>query len=225
MHLGRFRKVGLWLAVSLLAHPVLLLGLPVSEGGAATDPAVPALAERPGPLHARLVPVDAAMVLEISAAPATAPAQPPAAPEPPRPAEPAPPPPPPVPAAPPALRLPFVPAPDEAFLPRSALTVPPKPLSDIVIPDVSSEDLKGGSAAVKLVITLFINEQGRVERIRLDTEDAEPALEQAAVRAFAGARFTPGELNGQPVKARMRIEIEIDPVPPPGAVKRDSETK
>lgn len=56
-------------------------------------------------------------------------------------------------------------------------------------------------------LDLFVGEDGAVER--LEVTGAEPAgvFEQAALDAFAAARFTPGKKGGLPVKSRLGIEV------------------
>jgi TonB family protein len=67
----------------------------------------------------------------------------------------------------------------------------------------------------KVVIRLFIDESGAVERVT--TVKAEPPgyFEQAAERAFLAARFTPGMKGGRPVKVQMLLEVSFDGPPAP----------
>lgn len=72
----------------------------------------------------------------------------------------------------------------------------------------------------KVVIRLFIDEAGAVERVV--TVKAEPPgyFERSAERAFQAALFTPGMKNGRPVKVQMLLEVRFDsPAAPeiPGA--------
>jgi len=119
-----------------------------------------------------------------------------------------------VPDAPPALLLPFVPAPDAAYLRRSELTVPPEPIDAIIIPDLPPAAM-AATGPRTFILTLFINEAGLVERIRVETAAIPQAIEEVARRAFEQARFTPGELNGRPVKSSMRIEVSAAPLRQP----------
>jgi protein TonB len=85
-----------------------------------------------------------------------------------------------------------------------------------VYPDAAARRFLAG----KVVIRLFIDEAGTVERIV--TVKAEPPgyFEQSAERAFRAARFTPGMKNGRPVKVQMLLEVSFDsPATPaiPGA--------
>jgi hypothetical protein len=95
---------------------------------------------------------------------------------------------------------------DLPYLPRGSLTVAPKLKNSV---DVSfPEDVEG---FVKLTVqaTLFIDEDGGVRRIRVDTPDVQPPFETAIQQAFASASFTPGEVDGLPVRSQMRVEVEF----------------
>ena len=62
----------------------------------------------------------------------------------------------------------------------------------------------------KVVIRLYINEQGGVDRV--ETVRANPAgfFEQSAARAFRTARFTPGRKGKQAVRTQMVIEVSFE---------------
>lgn len=112
----------------------------------------------------------------------------------------------------PQLPLPWVPPADDDYLPRSKLSAQPEPLAPIAIanPDPA---LMTGVTRQRLVLTLFIGPSGLVERIRVDEGESGPvsaALEAAARDAFFTARFTPGEVDGLPVRSRMRIEVIVE---------------
>ncbi|MGA8006570.1 MAG: energy transducer TonB [Burkholderiales bacterium] len=66
----------------------------------------------------------------------------------------------------------------------------------------------------KVVLRLFINENGAVDRV--ETLRARPAgvFERSAERAFRSARFTPGMKDKHPVKTQMTIEVSFDTPPP-----------
>jgi TonB family protein len=61
----------------------------------------------------------------------------------------------------------------------------------------------------RVVLRLYVDEQGRVERIATETDDPGGAFAAAAREAFGGARFLPGVRNGVAVKALLRVEVRF----------------
>jgi protein TonB len=68
----------------------------------------------------------------------------------------------------------------------------------------------------KVVMRLYINEKGTVDRV--ETLSAAPAgyFEASAEHAFQAARFTPGRKGKQAVKTQMVIEVSFE-APAPAA--------
>ena len=93
---------------------------------------------------------------------------------------------------------------DDAYLPRSALTVPPAARSSIVVP-YPPFDGDAGRYAARL--SVYIDENGSVRRVHVDTEDLPEPLKLAVRDAFMSSDFLPGELNGRAVRSRMKIEV------------------
>jgi periplasmic protein TonB len=100
---------------------------------------------------------------------------------------------------------------DADYYPRAALSLAPAPIDAIVIDYPPIADDSGHHVSE---LSLFIDEAGRVTRVRVDGQPLPPALEQAARDAFTGARFRPGEVDGHTVKSRIRIEVVFDSRPP-----------
>jgi hypothetical protein len=100
---------------------------------------------------------------------------------------------------------------DDAYLPRSALTVPPVTRSAIVVPYPVFEADTGHYAAR---LSLFIDETGSVRRVDIETEDLPEPLKIAVRDVFMSAEFQPGEVDGRPVRSRLRVEVNFEgPVP------------
>ena len=59
----------------------------------------------------------------------------------------------------------------------------------------------------RVVLRLYIDEQGSVDSVAAETVDGNGAFEAAAREAFAAARFLPGIKDGVPVKALVRLEV------------------
>ena len=97
------------------------------------------------------------------------------------------------------------------YLPRS-LTRTPSALSPLEIPFPREVT---GLANLTLVLSLYIDEEGVVRYVRIDSDNVPPLFAQAAQQAFQSARFKPGEVDQIPVRSRMRIEVafESDPTP------------
>lgn len=92
------------------------------------------------------------------------------------------------------------------FLPRSALSVAPSPLAPVLL--TTPLGVPEGRYAAEL--TLYIDEFGQVQRVRTDSAGLLPELEAQARQAFMTTRFKPGEVNGQPVRARLRVAVEFE---------------
>ena len=98
---------------------------------------------------------------------------------------------------------------ESAYVPARQLTVRPTAAHRISVlyPREAREE-----GARKVVLAIFIDEDGSVARVRL--RDALPAaFERAAVDAFATARFNPGRMGNTPVKSRMLVQVEFDSAP------------
>ncbi|CAN7476618.1 hypothetical protein [Rhizobacter sp. LjRoot28] len=94
------------------------------------------------------------------------------------------------------------------YLRRGQLTRGPAPRDAVVLTyPMFEEDEQGRYTAV---LALFIDETGRVQRIRVEPPGLPAPLEGAARRAFLAARFTPGEVDGRPVRSLIRIEVQFD---------------
>lgn len=61
----------------------------------------------------------------------------------------------------------------------------------------------------RVVIELWIDEQGAVDRGEIVAGDLPAAAAQAALAAFLGARFVPAQRQGAAVPSRMKIELRV----------------
>lgn len=90
------------------------------------------------------------------------------------------------------------------YLPRSLLSITPSPREAIALDYPADGPVVG---RFLLTLTLYIDETGAVRRVDVASDEPVPdALRQAAQAAFAGRRFSPGELASGVVKSRIRIE-------------------
>ena len=221
-------RAGTWLPVSLLLHAALLAAA-LARGGEPATSGAAATARTAGGLSVRL----AAAPTAPTPAPATTPARseraardrPPSMPEPTPDAAPDPlPDPVPQPLPPPG-----------AGQPQAAVEPMPSPGatepdddSTYLAPDqldrraqaVAAIDLPYPDLAppghFRAALTLFIEHDGRVSRVRLEPDPhapgggaLPPVLEDSARQAFLASLFAPGELGGRAVRSRLRIEVEF----------------
>jgi len=59
----------------------------------------------------------------------------------------------------------------------------------------------------RVVLDVFVSITGLVDRVRVVRAEPVGRFEQSAVKAFSGARYTPGMRKGKPAPSRMRIEV------------------
>lgn len=89
------------------------------------------------------------------------------------------------------------------YLLKNRLQSGPMPVSDIepVYPE------RAGSIQGKVVLTVYINEQGNVDEVVIVRAFPEGLFEAAAVDAFSKAQFSPGKQLGVPVKSQFTVEV------------------
>jgi len=101
---------------------------------------------------------------------------------------------------------------ESLYQPLSALTMPPTAASEISVSYPS--DPRGGLLVAAL--TLFIDEDGTVAKVRAEAPHAPADYEKAAIAAFSNARFKPGMAGASAVKTRMVIRVAFDSGVPEG---------
>jgi hypothetical protein len=100
---------------------------------------------------------------------------------------------------------------EEAYLPRPKLTVPPVAQQAVLLSWPEQDAPPAGQYVG--VLSLFIDEFGAVQRVRVEGDDLPAPLRERARAAFAGLRFSPGQVQGQEVKSRIRVEVRFDADP------------
>ena len=110
-----------------------------------------------------------------------------------------------------------VPFPFNAYLDSGDVDVRAEPANEVMLsyPPVAYIRRQGGVVR----ITLYINEQGRLDRSVL--VDASPAgvFEKDALETVSKLQFYPAQRSGVPVKSRKTIEVVFDPHPDPARLK------
>ncbi|MDE2607452.1 MAG: hypothetical protein KGL68_16175 [Burkholderiales bacterium] len=213
------RSLAVALAVSLLAHAALLAALRVPRQGKQQEPPLvitltagfmqvpPAAREAspaPEPEPASSVPPAPAAPPAVApaalAAPGKAPESSPATAPPPA-SEPAPPP---VPSA--SAAVPPESLDDQIFLTPDQWTTPPLPQAP---PDASQ---LGGTRVVgrRLVLQLWIDDQGAVRRAVVAPYELRPEVAALLERMVSGLHFTPATIEGRPIGANVRTRLCFD---------------
>lgn len=107
------------------------------------------------------------------------------------------------------------PGPDDLYLPRSRLSLPPVLRSQVALVWPAAAEAEGGH--FRAVLALFIDELGVVQKVRVEGSGLPAALEAVARESFLGASFVPGELQGLAVKSLIRVEVRFDAERPAGS--------
>jgi len=108
-------------------------------------------------------------------------------------------------AAAPAAKAPKAEGRGEArYWPASRLDVRPQ-IRTHVMPEYPPNLISGVKGRV--VLDLYISPQGTLDRVRVVRAEPPGRFEDSALKAFAGARFTPGLRKGKAVSSLVRIEV------------------
>jgi hypothetical protein len=93
------------------------------------------------------------------------------------------------------------------YQPLSALTNPPTAAEQVEI-SYPYDPYRLGLLVAAL--TLFIDEDGVVVKVRAEEPHAPSNYERAAMEGFSKARFHPGRIGDRPVKARIVIRVAFE---------------
>jgi hypothetical protein len=99
------------------------------------------------------------------------------------------------------------------FLPRAALTSGPRPNQPVLI---DFPDFVGAASRYSARFEILVDDAGGVVQVVGVDPELPQILLQAVREAFTPVRFTPGELDGWPVRSRFRIEVTFDSRAQPG---------
>ena len=95
------------------------------------------------------------------------------------------------------------------FFDPSQLTERPKPLTRPPLELLHSVLARGGTAE----LLLSIDETGSVTGVDIDSATLPPAVAERAAQIFATVRFSPGRIDGNAVKSRVRITVGAEERP------------
>lgn len=94
------------------------------------------------------------------------------------------------------------------YVPRALLSVGPVARTPVLLQWPLNWPVRRSYNAI---LKLYLDEQGRVERVEPDGDAVLPEpLFETARQAFMATDFSPGQLNGQAVKSWMRIEVNFE---------------
>lgn len=93
------------------------------------------------------------------------------------------------------------------YLLPSLVDVSPVPLVEIELQYPSS----AGNQQGKVALRLFVNESGEVDEVVIVRAIPKGFFEEAAIKDFSRARFSPGMRFGKAVKAQIVIEVDYVP--------------
>ncbi len=99
------------------------------------------------------------------------------------------------------------PAAPQGYFRAERLSRPPHPLGAVNL-DIPETQLLTASGT--LVLTLWIDDQGRVLSFKVDGPDLPEEYTTAVAEAFSAARFAPGEIRGRKVNSILKVEIKHD---------------
>lgn len=91
------------------------------------------------------------------------------------------------------------------YFAKAYLSVNPEPLApvDIPTPEIA------GLGTVQVELSIFIDEYGKVRRVRPETPGVREPYVEAARQAFEATPFKPGEIAGRPVKSVIKVVVEF----------------
>lgn len=102
------------------------------------------------------------------------------------------------------------------YFPASELDRRPEPIGNIVL--VYPENAPDDIAESRLRLRLLINESGGVDTVLVASAELPGVFEESAIKAFRGARFSPGIRNGVAVKSQKLVEISYGVATPRAAL-------
>lgn len=83
----------------------------------------------------------------------------------------------------------------------------PRLLSEIVLDYPSS----AGDREGRVTLGIVVNATGSVDEVLVISSDPTGVFDDAAIRAFSPARFSPGEMLGVPVRSSIVVEVSFFP--------------
>jgi TonB family protein len=100
-------------------------------------------------------------------------------------------------------------APQDKYFTLAEIDVRPHPINDVdLVYPVRAYALRTRG---KVLLTIFINEEGAVDDVKIIESRPSGIFEEAALTATLALNFSPGMRYGQRVKSQQTIEVVFDP--------------
>lgn len=96
------------------------------------------------------------------------------------------------------------------YLPASDVDERPIPLGPVVVPPPN--DAAWNSNKGHLVLLLYVNAKGVVERAEVEFSDVPESVSNAAIQTFTGVEMQPGIKGGVSVNTKMKVQIDYDAI-------------
>jgi hypothetical protein len=103
----------------------------------------------------------------------------------------------------------------EMYYPRSVLSLPPRLIENV---DLSSLAEIAGVDSKNVVLELFVNDQGTIDRIAFEPGALDESVQEKLQELLLQLKFSSGEIDGMAVKSRIKIEVMF--MAPPKVEKR-----
>lgn len=95
---------------------------------------------------------------------------------------------------------------ENVYFRRRDLSVSPRMLGELRI---VAPAIQKGYPIISIKARVFLDETGRPEMVQIEDKSAQEDIAQAAIKALAVVRFSPGEIRGEPVKSQILIGLEF----------------
>lgn len=95
-----------------------------------------------------------------------------------------------------------------SYIPSEKLDIRPVPIGPVIVPPPTVDIFL--SEQGRLVLELFVDEQGYVVNVEIESSDVPRSVADAAVETFKATRMRPGVKAGVFVKAKMKIQVDYD---------------
>jgi hypothetical protein len=89
------------------------------------------------------------------------------------------------------------------------LTFHPQAVEEITF-DIPEVETISGSG--KIILTLFVNDKGGVDRAVVESQEVDKSLSHALTHRFANSKFQPARIGDSPVNSKVTIEILVRPL-------------